>query len=76
MPTETSFGDANKSKSNKDTKIWRGVKQDPKSGKFIVYITESREQIYPTLEEAVDHLVEASYSNYIKKKLAHQNILV
>ena len=68
MPTETRFGDANKSKSNKDTKIWRGVKQDTKSGKFIVYITESREQIYPTLEEAVDHLVEASYSNYIKKE--------
>lgn len=68
MPTGTNFEDANKSNSNSDKKVWKGVKQDPKSGKFIVYITESNERVFPTLDEAVNHLVEASYSNYITKE--------
>lgn len=68
MPTETHFGDANKSKSNKGTKEWKGIKQDQKSGKFIVYITESEEHAFPNLPDAVNYLVQSSYSNYIKKE--------
>lgn len=40
-----------------DVKKWKGMKEDPKTGKFIVYITESEEFVFDSAEQAIDFMV-------------------
>ena len=49
------------------TKRWRGVKEDPRSGKFIVYITESSERLFDDIDSAIEYMVSASPIVHIKK---------
>lgn len=49
------------------TKRWRGVKEDPRSGKFIVYITESSERLFDDIYSAIEYMVSASPIVHIKK---------
>ena len=58
---ETSF------KEDNQNKRWKGIKQDPRSGKFIVYITESSERLFDDINSAVDFMVQASYGYAIEK---------
>lgn len=48
-------------------KVWRGLKQDPRSGKFIVYITESAERLFDDIDSAIDYMVSASSISNITK---------
>lgn len=47
----------NKQDEDSDVKKWKGMKEDPKSGKFIVYITESEEYVFDSAEQAIDFMV-------------------
>ena len=49
------------------TKRWRGVKEDPRSGKFIVYITESSERLFDDIDSAIEYMVSASPIVHITK---------
>lgn len=40
-----------------DVKKWKGMKEDPKTGKFIVYITESEEFVFDSPDEAIDFMI-------------------
>ncbi len=48
-------------------KVWRGLKQDPRSGKFIVYITESAERLFDDIDSAIKYMVTASVFSHITK---------
>lgn len=48
-------------------KRWKGIKQDPRSGKFIVYVTESSEHLFDDIDSAVDFMVKSSYLMGIDK---------
>ena len=64
-PTEqvnnTNFSEDDKSKR------WKGIKQDSRSGKFIVYITESSEHLFDDIDSAVDYMVQAYHEVNITK---------
>lgn len=47
----------NKQDEDSDIKKWKGMKEDPKTGKFIVYITESEEFVFDSAEQAIDFMV-------------------
>lgn len=47
----------NKQDEDSDVKKWKGMKEDPKTGKFIVYITESEEFVFDSAEQAIDFMV-------------------
>lgn len=53
--------------NNNEEKTWRGIKQDPKSNKFIVYITQSTERLFDSIEDAVNYMVTANFSTNITK---------
>lgn len=40
-----------------DVKRWKGMREDPSSGKYIVYITETEEHIFDNPNDAIDYLV-------------------
>lgn len=40
-----------------DVKRWKGMREDPSSGKYIVYITETEEHIFEKPNDAIDFLV-------------------
>lgn len=62
MPEETSVD------NGKDSgKVWKGIKQDPRSHKYIVYITESSERLFDDIDSAVDYMVEAESNSNIEK---------
>lgn len=46
-----------KQDEDSDIKKWKGMKEDPKTGKFIVYITESEEFVFDSAEQAIDFMV-------------------
>lgn len=46
-----------KQDEDSDVKKWKGMKEDPKTGKFIVYITESEEFVFDSAEQAIDFMV-------------------
>lgn len=54
-------------KEDNQNKRWKGIKQDPRSGKFIVYITESSERLFDDINSAVDFMVQAAYGCIIEK---------
>lgn len=58
---QTSFSEDDKNKR------WKGLKQDAKSGKYIVYITESSERLFDDIDSAVDYMVKAGYKSSIEK---------
>lgn len=58
---QTSFSEDDKNKR------WKGLKQDAKSGKYIVYITESSERLFDDIDSAVDYMVKAYYNQSITK---------
>lgn len=39
-----------------DTKRWKGMREDPATGKYVVYITETEEHIYDNLDDAVSFM--------------------
>lgn len=49
MADNTEFGTDTK-------KVWRGVKEDPKSGKYILYITETTQRAFNSIDEAVNFM--------------------
>lgn len=59
--SNTSYSEDNQKKR------WRGVKEDPRSGKFIVYITESSERLFDDIDSAINYMVSASPIVYITK---------
>ena len=40
-----------------DVKRWKGMREDPSSGKYVVYITETEEHIFDNPNDAIDYLV-------------------
>lgn len=49
-------GDTASDEPQDDVKRWKGMRQDENSGKYIVYVTESREQIFNNPEEAINYM--------------------
>ena len=49
MADNTEFNTDNK-------KVWRGIKEDPKSGKYILYITETNQHAFNSIDEAVNYM--------------------
>lgn len=45
-----------KASGDDDVKRWKGMREDPTSGKYIVYITETTEHIYDNLDDAVNFM--------------------
>lgn len=71
MPEETTkpteqINNTNFSEDDKN-KRWKGLKQDAKSGKYIVYITESSERLFDDIDSAVDYMVKAGYNQSLVK---------
>ena len=64
-PTEQ-VNNTNFSEDDKN-KRWKGIKQDARSGKFIVYITESSERLFDDIDSAVDYMVQAYHEVNITK---------
>lgn len=64
-PTEQ-VNNTNFSEDDKN-KRWKGIKQDARSGKFIVYITESSERLFDDIDSAVDYMVKAAKEVNITK---------
>lgn len=44
---------------NNDVKKWKGIKEDAATGQFIVYITESTDHVFDSIDEAVDYMTKA-----------------
>lgn len=57
--------DANDTKSSDGKNTWKGLKTDPKTGKYIVYVTESTERLFDDIDSAVSYMVEAGLKNNI-----------
>lgn len=55
-PNEKNPNDT-KAGGDDNVKRWKGMREDPTSGKFIVYITESEEHIFDNADDAIDFLV-------------------
>lgn len=53
MADNTEFNTENK-------KVWRGIKEDPKSGKYILYITETTQHAFNSIDEAVNYMTRSS----------------
>ena len=46
-----------KAKGDDDVKRWKGMREDPSSGKYVVYITETEEHIFDNPDDAINFLV-------------------
>ena len=49
--------DETKQKGDNEVKRWKGMREDPSTGKYVVYITETEEHIYDNAEDAINFLV-------------------
>lgn len=45
-----------KATGDEDVKKWKGMREDPSSGKFVVYITETEEHIFDNITDATNFL--------------------
>lgn len=50
---------------NNDQKRWKGMKIDPKTGQYIVYITESTDRAFDSIDEAVAYMTKANSKSKI-----------
>lgn len=48
--------DDTKATGDADVKKWKGMREDPSSGKFVVYITETEEHIFDNITDATNFL--------------------
>lgn len=49
--------DETKQQGDDGVKRWKGMREDPKTGKYIVYITENEQHIYDNLNDAMNFMV-------------------
>lgn len=49
--------DETKQKGDNEVKRWKGMREDPSTGKYVVYITETEEHIYDNANDAINFLV-------------------
>ena len=59
MPEET------KDLTNNNHKRWKGMKVDPKTGQYIVYITDSTDRAFGSIDEAVAYMTKANSKSNI-----------
>lgn len=46
-----------KQRGDDGVKRWKGMREDPKTGKYVVYITETEQHIYDNLDDAMNFMV-------------------